>query len=79
MKLDSLVNTVVKLPYGNLVSVIHVSSIKFSDQFALPNVLCVPSFNYNVLSASKSTHNIFLVVSFSRLNIVSFKTYPHVR
>lgn len=57
-KIDYVVNTIVKLPNGNSISVTYVGSVKFSNQSVLSNVLCAPSFNFNLLSARKLTHSI---------------------
>lgn len=42
----------VTLPTSLEVPVIHICSIKLSDSLILNNVLCIPSFSFNFLSAS---------------------------
>jgi hypothetical protein len=45
----------VKLPNGQFASVTHVRNVKISASLTLTNVLCVPSFSFNLISASKLT------------------------
>jgi hypothetical protein len=45
----------VKLPNGQLVSVTHVGTVRISSSLILTDVLCVPSFSFNLISASKLT------------------------
>lgn len=42
-----------QLPNGEISSVTHVGNITLNSQITLTNVLCVPSFSYNLLSISK--------------------------
>ena len=50
-------NQTVKLPNGSLVPVTHIGSINFSSQFTLTNVMCVPTFHFNLISVSKLSQN----------------------
>jgi hypothetical protein len=43
----------VKLLNGAITSVTHIGNVKISDSLILTGVLCVPSFNFNLISASK--------------------------
>lgn len=43
----------VKLPNGETVPVTHVGIVQLSEHLVLPHVLCVPSFQFNLLSAKK--------------------------
>ncbi|XP_019168860.1 PREDICTED: uncharacterized protein LOC109164767 [Ipomoea nil] len=45
--------TVVNLPNGETVKVSHIGNIKLSENLWLKNVLCIPSFTFNIVSASK--------------------------
>jgi len=51
--ITTIVSTSVTLPNGDLVQVTHIGTIKISDCLVLTNVLCVPSFSFNLISASK--------------------------
>jgi hypothetical protein len=51
--ITATVSTSVTLPNGELVSVTHMGTIKISEHLILTNVLCVPSFSFNLISASK--------------------------
>ena len=51
----SIYHCVVKLPNGESATITHVGAIQLSAQFTLHNVLCVPSFTFNLLSVSKLT------------------------
>jgi hypothetical protein len=48
----------VKLPNGQFVEVTHIGTVKISKSFILTNVLCVPSFSFNLISVSKLFHNV---------------------
>ncbi|XP_055959798.1 uncharacterized protein LOC130014862 [Mercurialis annua] len=50
-------NVHVKLPNGQLVPVANVGTIHLSDKLILENVLHVPDFSFNLISASKLTDN----------------------
>ncbi|XP_077215980.1 uncharacterized protein LOC143850645 [Tasmannia lanceolata] len=45
----------VKLPNGNLALVSHIGTVSLSPSLVLKDVLCVPSFNFNLISVSKLT------------------------
>jgi hypothetical protein len=49
----ALVSTSVKLPNGDLVSVTHIGTVQISKHLILTNVLCVPSFSFNLILAAK--------------------------
>jgi hypothetical protein len=52
----SIITTIsskVKLPNGKFALVTHIGTIKISAHLTLTNVLCVPSFSFNLLSVSK--------------------------
>jgi hypothetical protein len=51
--ITAIVSTSVKLPNGDLVAVTHIGTIKISKHLILTDVLCVPSFSFNLISASK--------------------------
>ena len=50
------IDCVVELPNGETTMVTHIGSICLSKTLILTNVLCVPSFSFNLLSVSQSTH-----------------------
>lgn len=45
----------VHLPTGSAAHISHTGTVCFNSNFSLENVLCVPSFNLNLMSASKLT------------------------
>jgi hypothetical protein len=51
--ITTIVSTSVTLPNGDFVKVTHIGTIKISDHLVLTNVLCVPSFAFNLILASK--------------------------
>ncbi|XP_050217800.1 uncharacterized protein LOC126668655 [Mercurialis annua] len=57
-------NVHVKLPNGHLVPVSHIGTIQLTDRLILHNVLLVPDFTFNLISASKLTddQNICLIL-----------------
>ena len=48
-------HSMVQLPNGESVVVTHVSTIQLSSHITLTNVLCIPSFSFNILSVSSMT------------------------
>ena len=51
--ITSTIQATVKLPNGNMVPVTHIGIVKLSSSLILTNVLCVPSFHFNLISVSK--------------------------
>jgi hypothetical protein len=51
--ITAVVSSHVKLPNGQFALVTHIGTVKFSDSLILTDVLCVPSFSFNLISASK--------------------------
>ena len=51
----TFVNCVVELPNGEIALVTHIGSICLSENLILTNVLCVPSFSFNLLLVSQLT------------------------
>jgi len=47
------ISTKVKLSNGQFALVTHIGTVKISAHLTLTNVLCVPSFSFNLLSVSK--------------------------
>lgn len=43
----------IKLPTKDIVQIIQNETIKFSPYLELKNILCIPTFNLNLLSISK--------------------------
>ena len=55
---NSTISTSVKLPNGGLVSVTHIGTLRISKHFILTNVLCVPSFPFILIFATKSIQHL---------------------
>jgi hypothetical protein len=51
--ITAVVSSHVKLPNGQFALVTHIGTVNFSDSLILTDVLCVPSFSFNLISASK--------------------------
>ena len=54
-KITSCVATFVQLPNGEKVTVTHIGTIQVTSTLLLENVLCVPTFTFNLISVSKLT------------------------
>ena len=54
----------VKLPNGSFAEVTHIRTVKISATFTLTNVVYVPSFSFNLISASKLTKNVKYCLTF---------------
>jgi hypothetical protein len=62
--ITSKVSKKVKLPNGQFVEVTHIGTVKISESFILTNVLCVPSFSFNLISVSKLLCNVHCCIIF---------------
>jgi len=51
--ITAVVSTYVKLPNSSIVPVTHIGAVVISANLTLNEVLCVPSFTFNLISASK--------------------------
>jgi uncharacterized membrane protein (DUF2068 family) len=49
----SVVSITVQLPNGAIALVNHIGTVRISRSLTLTDVLCVPSFNFNLISVSK--------------------------
>ena len=52
------------LPNGHTVLVTHTGTITLTDSLVLSNVLCVPSFDFNLISVSKLTLSLHCFIFF---------------
>jgi hypothetical protein len=68
--ITSIVSKCVKLPNGQFASVTHIGTIRVFETIILTEVLCVPSFSINLISASKLIRNLHCCVIF----LVGFTT-----
>ena len=57
-KITSSITTFIQLPNGEKVTVTHIGTIQVTSTFVLENVLCVPSFSFNLISVSKLTKSL---------------------
>ena len=64
ISITSIVNTCVYLPNGEQALVTHVGTVQISLTLVLTDVLCVPSFGFNLISVSKLTQNLFCCLIF---------------
>lgn len=53
--ITSLTQCIIELPNGESAQVTHIGLVQHSATLVLDNVLCVPSFSFNLLSISKLT------------------------
>ena len=53
--ITSIVHISVKLPNGDMAKVTHIETVTLTATFTLENVLCIPSFSFNLVSISKLT------------------------
>ena len=47
----------VRLPNGDMAKVTHIGTVQLSSILILHNVLCIPSFSFNLISISKLTQH----------------------
>ena len=62
--ITSTLNTNVNLPNGKSALVTHIGTVKITEKLVLYNVLCVPSFNFNIISVSQLSKSIFCCLIF---------------
>ena len=62
--ITTTLNTFVILPNGESALVTHIGTIKVSENLILSNVLCVPSFNFNLISISQLAKSILCCLIF---------------
>ena len=63
-QITSVVSKTVRLPNGEHASVTHIGTINISDSFILTDVLCIPSFSFNLISVSKLINTLQCCVIF---------------
>lgn len=56
-RITHCIDSSVKLPNGECAHVTHIGEVQLSPSILLINVLCIPSFSFNLLSVSKLTMN----------------------
>ena len=60
--ITSIVQSCVFLPNGDQALVTHIGIVQISPTLTLTNVLCVPTFSFNLISISKLTkHSLFFL------------------
>lgn len=62
--ITSISQTYVFLPNGEQAMVTHIGTVKVSTTLTLTNVLCVPSFSFNLISVSQLTKAYFCCLIF---------------
>ena len=50
--ITATLNTFLNLPNGETALVTHIGTIRLLEKLVLSNVLCVPSFSFNLISVS---------------------------
>ena len=55
--ITSTVQISVKLPNGDVAKVTHIGTVQFSSTLILENVLCIPTFSFNLIFISKLTQS----------------------
>jgi len=63
-KITSSTSTFVQLPNGEKAIVTHIGTIQVTSTLVLKNVLCVPSFTFNMTLVSKLTKSLSCCVLF---------------
>ena len=55
--ITSVVQISIKLPNGDVARVTHIGTDQLSSTLILENVLCIPTFSFNLISISKLTQS----------------------
>ena len=62
--ITATLNTFANIPNGESALVTHIGIVKVSENLVLSNVLCVPSFNFNMISVSQLAKSILCCLIF---------------
>ena len=62
--ITATLNTHVNLPNGEIALVTHIRIVRISESLVLYNVLCVPSFSFNLIFVSQLAKSIFCCLIF---------------
>ena len=62
--ITATLNTFVNLPNSETALVTHIGTVRLSEKLVLSNVLCVPSFSFNLISASQLAKSILCCLIF---------------
>jgi len=62
--ITSAISKFIRLPNGQYASVTHIGTIKISESFVLTDVLCIPSFSFNLIYVNKLIKNLQCCVIF---------------
>lgn len=78
--ITATINATVKLPTGDHILVSHIGTVVISNTLTLHNVLCIPDFSFNLISASKlvSSHNCCLIFLSSFCFIQDLSTWKMI-
>jgi len=76
--MTTTISTKVKLPNGHFVFVTHFGTIQISTHFTLTDVLCVPSFSFNLLQLANLLKPLIFVLC-SLLTIALHRSLQHGR
>ena len=55
--ITSVVQISVRLPNGDVAKVTHIGTVQLSSTLIFENVLCIPTFSFNLVSISKLTQS----------------------
>lgn len=61
---DCKISHFVILPNGEKVLATHIGSVRLTGKLILSNVLCVPSFSFNLVSTQKLSHDLHCCLTF---------------
>lgn len=62
--ITATLHTHVNLPKGEIALVTHIGTVKISEKLVLHDVLCIPSFNFNLISISQLAKTTFYCLIF---------------
>ena len=72
--ITSVVQISVRLPNGDMAKITHIGTVKLTSTLILDNVLCIPSFSFNLVSISKLTQSPSCCCFFFHITVL-FRTY----
>lgn len=79
-QIKSAISFSIKLPNGSFAFVTHIKNIQLTKALLLRDFFCVPSFSFNLISATKLTHSLTCCILFFShycfiQDLLSWKTF----
>lgn len=75
-RITAIVSHAIRLPNSNSAVATHVGDVFLTAELSLKNVLCVPTFPFNLIFAKSLPHGSNCCLFFIFFTHVTFRTFP---